>query len=83
METIGWIGSICFAICGLPLAIQCYKDKHASGVNNAFLALWFTGEVCTLIYSLHLQKYPLILNYTGNLILLLIVIYYKFYGNSR
>ncbi len=50
MEIIGWLGSILFAICAVPQAVQSYKQKHSHGISKAFLALWLFGEVFTTIY---------------------------------
>ncbi len=77
METIGWIGSILFAICGLPQAIQSIKDGHSRGLNWFFLLAWFWGEVFTIAYVLPKMDMPLLANYTANMIFLLIILRYK------
>ena len=33
METIGWIGSICFALCAIPQAWKSFKDGHSRGIT--------------------------------------------------
>lgn len=45
-DIIGWIGSVAFAVCGVPQAWQCVRDRTARGINPLFLALWLVGEVC-------------------------------------
>ena len=77
METIGWIGSILFALCGFPQALQSYKDKHSNGLNWPFILMWLFGEILTLIYIWPKSDYPLIFNYSLNLMFLLVIIYYK------
>lgn len=77
METIGWIGSILFAVCGLPQAIQCYKDGHSRGLNWFFLICWFGGEVFTIIYVWPKGDIPLLFNYFLNLGFLGIMLRYK------
>lgn len=77
METIGWIGSALFAMCGVPQAIQCYRAGHARGLAWGFLGMWFFGEILTLAYILPKLDWPLIFNYTFNLALLLVIIRYK------
>lgn len=79
LNAIGWFGSIMFAICGIPLAYQCYKDGHSKGLSNAFLTMWFLGEVATIIYVIPKKDVPLLFNYSINLTCLLVVIYYKFF----
>lgn len=77
MDTIGWIGSALFAICGLPQAVQCAKDGHARGLNWFFLLCWFFGEVLTIIYVLPKMDLPLLANYVANMVFLLIMLRYK------
>jgi hypothetical protein len=79
MENIGWIGSIMLAICGLPQAIESFKTKSSEGLTWGFLFLWFTGEILTFIYVLPKLDLPLLLNYSANIIFLLIIIYYKIF----
>jgi uncharacterized protein with PQ loop repeat len=77
METIGWIGSILFAVCALPQVIQCVKDGHARGLNPLFLGLWLMGEIFILVYIWPKQDWPLLFNYTLNLVFVVIMIRYK------
>lgn len=74
---IGWIGSACLALCGLPMVIKTYKEGHANGVSLYFLLLWFIGEVLSLIYSLDKDVLPLLFNYGFNILFISIVLYYK------
>ena len=78
-ELIGWIGGIFFAICAIPQAIQSYKDKHSNGLSWSFLILWTIGEILTLIYTLSkpVDLWPLIFNYTFNLLAISVIIWYK------
>ncbi len=78
MVILGWIGSILFAVCGLPQAYKCYKEKHADGISTAFLLMWFFGEVFTLIYIFPKMDMPLLFNYSMNLVFLFVIAYYKF-----
>ena len=77
MEVIGWIGSLAFALCGLPQVIQSIRDGHSRGLNSWFLFLWCLGEACTLAYVLPSGNAPLITNYVLNGICLSILVYYK------
>jgi uncharacterized protein with PQ loop repeat len=77
METIGWMGSILFAICGLPQAIQCAKDGHARGLNWFFLLAWLGGEILTIIYVWPKSDWPLLANYMVNLVFLAVMLRYK------
>ena len=77
METIGWLGSILLAFCGLPQAIESYKTKSSAGLTWGFLAMWFIGEILTVIYIIPKWHWPLIFNYTANIIFLSVILYYK------
>ncbi len=83
LETIGWLGSILFAICGLPQAISCIKTGHAKGLDWGFLMAWFWGEVLTLIYIWPKSDYPLIFNYSLNMFFLVIIFKYKIWERSE
>lgn len=80
--TIGWVGSILLALCAIPLAWQCYKQKHSNGISNWFIAMWLFGEILTTIYVLDKKDYPLLFNYALNIICLSVVIRYKFSKGS-
>ena len=77
METIGWIGSILFAVCGIPQAYHCWKTGNARGLSWGFIGCWFFGEIFTLIYVFPKSDWPLIFNYTLNLVFLLVIIKFK------
>ena len=79
MEIIGWIGSILLAFCGLPQAIESYRTKSSEGLTWGLLLMWFWGEIFTIIYIIPKWHWPLIFNYTANIIFLVIIIYYKLF----
>lgn len=85
LEVIGWVGSIFLAICALPQAIHSYKTKNADGISHGLLWLWYFGELLTLIYiSATSFSWPLVVNYSLNLVLLHVVLYYKYvYGKIK
>lgn len=80
METLGWIGSLLLAFCGLPQAVKCYRDKHAIGLDWGFLVAWFTGELFTFVYILPKMDLPLMVNYSANILFLCVIIYFKLFG---
>ncbi len=78
LEVFGWIGGILLTTCGVPMAWGCYKNGHANGISIPFLWMWFWGEVFVLIYVLPQYLWPLIINYTFNIVLIIIVLWYKY-----
>lgn len=77
LEYIGWIGSILLAFCGLPQAIESYKTKSSAGLTWGFLIMWGVGEILTVVYIIPKWHWPLIFNYTANIIFISIIVYYK------
>jgi uncharacterized protein with PQ loop repeat len=76
-EIMGWLGSICLAICGIPQAWQSYKDKNSDGISWGFVILWAFGEVFALAYVYDKLDLPLLLNYATNILILGVILYYK------
>jgi len=83
-ETIGWIGNILFAVCGIPQVIKTFRSKSAKDLSILFLWLWLAGELLTLIYiftddletgALHI---PLYFNYVVNIFMACFLIYAKY-----
>lgn len=81
-ELFGWIGSAFFAICSLPQAILCIKNKNAIGISGWFLTWWFLGEIFTLMYVYNRHDVPLICNYILNLGFLIIIGRYKIWPKN-
>jgi uncharacterized protein with PQ loop repeat len=79
MENIGWIGSLLLALCGLPQAIESFKNKHSNGLTWGFILMWFIGEICTFVYIIPKMDFPLLVNYSANICFLIIIIYFKIY----
>ena len=76
-EILGWLGSICLGICGIPQAWQSIKDKHSHGISWGFVLLWAFGEVFALAYVYNKLDLPLLLNYATNTLILGVILYYK------
>lgn len=74
---LGWLGSICLAICGIPQAWMSYKEKHSEGISWAFLLLWAFGELFALAYVYDKLDLPLLLNYSVNILILAVILYFK------
>lgn len=77
MESVGWLGGVLLAACGLPQAIKSYRQKHSFGLSIWFLLMWLLGEAFVLIYVLPKGHWPLIFNYTANIFLVIVILYYK------
>lgn len=74
---MGWIGSLCFAVCAVPPAYLAWKQK-STPLDWGLLSLWFIGELFTLLYVLiTTQDIILLTNYVANFLCLLVIIRYK------
>jgi len=78
ISILGWLGASLLALCGLPAAIDVIGKGTAEGYSQAFIGMWFAGEVLTLIYVIlrHGFDKPLIFNYGLNLTFISIILYY-------
>lgn len=79
MDFLGYIGSICLAICSVPQAYMSYKQGHSRGISFGFLFLWTAGEIFTLLYIIPKADIPLLINYLSNLIFLSIIWKYRIF----
>ena len=76
-ETIGLIGSICFAINSWPQAWLSYRTKTAKGVSAMLLIFGTIGGICSLTYVIATEQYAIIPNFFCGLLGLLVVSFYK------
>lgn len=77
IETLGWIGCVLLALCGIPQAIKSIKDKHSRGISWSFILMWTLGEVLVLGYTIALGNWPLIVNYVANVLSCGVILFYK------
>ena len=82
INTIGWLGGILLAICGLPQAIKSYRLKSSHELSWLFLIAWGLGEILLLTFVCYKVEFPdlwpLIINYSTNIFFVLVIIRYKF-----
>jgi uncharacterized protein with PQ loop repeat len=83
LELVGWIGTICLAICGLPQLFKSVREGHSEGISHAFLWLWFWGEISYIIYVLFKDFDTIQLcNYALNIIVVIVLIYFKYFPSK-
>ena len=80
MTIIGWAGSILLALCAIPQAYKSFKERQTSDISASFLWMWFLGEWLAVIY-VFFEKYslPLILNYSCNIVLIAIIMWFYYF----
>lgn len=81
MLFIGWLSAFLFIICGIPQAMKSYQDGNANGVSSAFLIMWYVGEVLGAVYALSLTPIPIpiLTNYIFSIIVVTIIMRYKYF----
>jgi len=82
---LGWIGSICFSLCGLPQAHKAYQDGHCNGLSSAFVLAWMAGELCYVAAVLLEFGWVgwMMFNYILNTLCLIVILRYKFWPTRR
>lgn len=80
MEFVGWIYTLCFAICYIPQIIKSIKTKSVNDVSISLFILSFIGYICALVYTIDTVGINIVLltNYTVGAIcsLFMVIIYY-------
>jgi uncharacterized protein with PQ loop repeat len=81
VEVIGWTGSICLLICGLPQLILTLRSRDVTSLSLSMLLFWYVGLILSGAYVLlTTQQLPLLLNYGFNtgVVTVLLIAYCKF-----
>ena len=80
VNSIGWIGAACLALCALPQAVIFWQSELFMGLDLIFLLFWYAGEWFMLVYSaIVCPKLPLVVNYLFNIICITVILFYKLY----
>jgi len=82
MSLIGWAGSLILGLSSLPQMFKVIREGHARGLSPMFLLAWGIGEVLCLLYVMPQANLPLIANYSVNLVILLVIGYYKIWRST-
>lgn len=77
MKTLGWVGAILLAGCGLPEVLKAVETGECT-LTWTFLLMWFFGEIFVLIPVVtQIKSKFLTFNYTANVLIILTLILYK------
>ena len=91
VDGMGYVGNLFLAICAIPQAIKCWREKSAYGLSWGWVMLCLLGEYFGMGYLLLLMMsesnngtnlLPMILNYGTNCIAMAIIFYYKAFGKK-
>ena len=73
---IGYIGGFLLGVSSIPEMLRTIKDGRCH-IGWGMLLVWFFGEVFMEIYAIILNDWALIFNFTTNLIVLIVLLWYK------
>ena len=83
LDILGWLGSSLLAVCAVPQAYKCFKQKHSEGLSWLMLLMLGVGDGCLLLYVIPKNDAALIFNYTLNFFVISVIIYYKLTGSKN
>lgn len=75
MDVVGFAAALAFAVSSLPQAVLTLRQGHTQGMTGGMITLWWVGSALMLIYSLD-KTWVYILNYSCNLAMCSVFIYY-------
>ncbi len=79
IDIIGYIGSLAYAICGLPQAYLSIKNGNSEGISRAYGWLSLIGSALSLVYAIPVADYILMTNFGFNIIVWSIILKYSYY----
>lgn len=79
IQLIGYIGSLAYALCGLPQAYMSIKNGNSRGVSRGFAFLSLIGSALSLAYAVPKADYVLMLNFGCNIVVWGIILKYSYF----
>ena len=79
IQIIGYIGSLAYALCGLPQAVLSIKNGHSQGISRGYALLSLIGSLLSLIYAVPRGDDVLLLNFGVNIIVWGIILKYSYF----
>lgn len=83
IQLIGYIGSLAYALCGLPQAVMSIKNGNSRGVSRGFGILSLIGSAFSLLYAVPKGDYVLMLNFGCNIVVWSIILKYSYFERQK
>lgn len=80
---ISIIAAIAGSTYAIPQAYRTIKYHSALGISRYFLIFWLIDKAFTLAFMCHLGNVPMILKYSIGTVCIMIIFYYKFFGDKH
>jgi uncharacterized protein with PQ loop repeat len=78
VDLLGWFGGVLLALCAVPEVISAIRNKQCN-LSHGFLWMWYIGEWMILVPILANNMAGfLVFNYTLNIVLISVLMYYKY-----
>ena len=68
MNWLGWLSTLCFALCYFPQLLRTYRSRNVHGVSTVYWAIVVIGYVTGLLYVRPLKDVVLLLTYSIGLV---------------
>lgn len=78
ITVVGLLAATCTTISFLPQVIKTWKSKSAKDLSLGMFSIFATGVFLWLVYGLMIGDLPIILANTITLLLVLLILYFKF-----
>jgi uncharacterized protein with PQ loop repeat len=84
INIIGYIAMICLMCAAIPQAFKSIKDGNSKGIADGYIVLLLSGFSMMTIYLICTKPIiPVILNYLCNIIMMLVIGYYKLFPRNK
>ena len=77
LSVVGWVGALLLAFCGLPQALHSWRAGSSDGVTWGLISMWGLGEVFTIVYVFPRMDWPLLFNYSANIVFISVIMWFK------
>jgi uncharacterized protein with PQ loop repeat len=80
---LGYMAMMCLMTAAIPQAIKTIRQGHSTGISAGYLILLLAGFILMSSYLLLTKPViPVLLNYLFNILMMLIIGYYKLFPRS-
>lgn len=84
IHLLGYAAMMCLIVAAVPQAIKAVKEGHSKGMATGYLVLLLTGFTLMSSYLiLNKPVWPVIINYGVNILMMLIIGFYKVFPRNE
>lgn len=84
IHIIGYLAMFCLITASIPQAIKSIKEGHSKGMAGGYIILLLFGFTLMSVYLLLTKPIiPVLINYASNILMMLIIGYYKLFPKNK